>query len=286
MGLEQLFIAKIVLPFVLRVGQGTLSEVYAWLEGNGAKLGHGLGRRLLRRISKGRLGVGDADQLAGDLASYVERHPDATAKLTTAVFQEAGQQGRLEIIKDLLETVFELVKQIGRPVVLPGFITGVDHLAIIDVRTYTADEEYTPPAVHPASGDHVPTITLAGRGAPGWGDANPRPRIWLVTEPKDGERERLDDATENANVVLHWPDQFTEAIQGQLLVTRVTRDDVSVNQAQVTPVGLVVGESDELPWADSASWVGPMVRALREDLEAEDAYQAEVEREFRDALSS
>lgn len=277
MGFEQILIANFVLPFARGVGQGTLSEIYDWLEGNGVKLGQSFGRRLLRKISKGRLGVGDADQLAGELATYVERHPDASSKLTAAVLQEVDQQGdRLEVIRNLLAAVFELVKRIGHPAVLPGFITGPNHLAIIDVRTNNAEEHYTEPAVYPAPGDRVPTITLARRGGPEYG---PRPRVWLVTEPKDGEVQQLEDEAAKAGPVIAKSDPFTQSMKGRLLVTAITSDEVRFTLPTVTPLGLMVNKPFMvLPWDTGNDWVVPMCRVLRQadDVRAEELEELKV----------
>lgn len=283
MGFEQLLIANFVLPFARGVGQGTLSEIYVWLEGNGVKLGHSFGHRLLRKLSKGRLGVGDPEQLAEELATYVGRHPDASSKLTAAVLQEAGQQdNRLEVIRNLLATVFELVKGGGHPAVLPGFITGSNHLAIIDVRTSNAEEHYTVPEVHPAPGVRAPTITLALNGGPGYG---PRPRVWLVTEPEDGEAQQLEDEAEETGPVIANADSFTQSMNGRLLVTQITSDEVRLTLPVVTPLGLMVhAPSEVLQWATGTDWVAPMCRVLRQEDEARAEGLEELRVAIADAL--
>lgn len=284
MGLEQILFAKIVLPFARGVGRGSLSEVYEWLEGNGVKLGHSFGRRLLRKVSKGRLGVGDADTLAGELAAYVDQNPAAASKLTTVVLKEMGQPNeRLEVVREILAAVFELVKQIGRPVVLPGFITGSSHFLIVDVRTDTADEPYVEPAVHPAPGDRIPTITLARQGGPGYG---PRPRVWLVTEPQSDEIQRLENAAAGAGPVITKSDPFTESMNGRALVTAITPHDVLLVVPIVSPIGLMINQPTEvLKWAVDVDWVVPMFRQLQKMTEVQADELDELKAAFATALA-
>jgi hypothetical protein len=284
MGLEQILFANIVLPFLRGVGQGGMSEIYAWLEGNGVKLGHGLGGRLRRRISGGRLGVGDREQLAGELATYVAKHPDATVTLAAAALQDAQREGdRLDVLREVLAALFELAKEARRPVVLPGFVTGTDHLAIIDVRTSVEKGPYEVPQVYAVSGDEVRTITLARKGGPEYG---PRPRVWLVTKPEDGELERLEAEAQGAGPVIGNGDPFTQSMKGRPLVTRITLDAVRVTVPTVTPLGLMINaDTEAIEWASGSDWMLPAFQRLRARAAARDEDLAEMKATFAAALA-
>jgi hypothetical protein len=259
--------------------------MYAWLEANGVKLGHSLGARLLRRISGGRAGVGDEERLAGELAAYAEKHPDAAATLTAAVLEEtAREEDQLDVMAEVLAAIFEAVRERRRPVVLPGFVTGRDHVAIVDVRTTTEKGEYRVPQATAEPPDLVRKITLAQRGGPGYG---PRPRIWLVTDPKPGERRELErEADDAATFIGTNGDPFMDSMKGRALVTKITLDEVGLTIPVVTPLGLMINaDTETLPWAGGSDWVASAFNVLKRGAADRDADLTALRAAFAGALS-
>ena len=140
------------------------------------------------------------------------------------------------MLLSFLIAVFDTVKTLNRPAVLPGFLTGTEHLAVIDVRTRNASEELdNPTVVSPQSGD--PRIVLASRDVPP-GQAPPRmPRIWLVTATHE-ERLALEQRAVLSGRYLGQFDDFTNYMEGRWLATDITRHEVWVQQPLITEFGV------------------------------------------------
>ncbi len=260
---DDILIAKFVLPFAQGLGEHTLDGIYDWLDDQGVRLGRGLFYRLTKR----RRGAGNVDELVTELGDYVAKHPDAASRLTAAALTDAGQVAKtdeefLGVLRSFLMAVFELVKTLNRPAVLPGFVTGTEHLAVIDVRTRNAGEEFATPAIHPARNDDA-RIVLANRGVP-HGQPTPLPRIWLVSATGE-EGPEIDRVAAASARYLDWPDDFVDSMKGQWLATDITRREVWVQQPQITPVGMFVtkpGKVDAFNWSESPAGVIAMHKAL------------------------
>jgi hypothetical protein len=284
---DDILIANFVLPFARGLGEHTLNGVYDWLDDQGVRLG----RRLLRRLTKGRMGTGDVEHLVSDLGAYVEQHPEAASRLTAAALRDAGALAKtdkefLDVLLSFLMAVFELVKKLDQPAVLPGFLTGTEHLAVIDVRTRNAGEEFAKPAIYSPQND-VPRIVLANRIMLYSLAENPLPRIWLVPAAP-GERRKFEQHAKASKQCLSWPDDFVNSMKGQLLVTDITRREVWVQQPQIAPTGLFApkgGTTHAFKWAESPAGVIEMHNVLVAAVEVKDAEKEVWVRAWTKALS-
>lgn len=275
---DDILIAKVVLPFIQGLGEHTLDDFYGWLDDQGVRLGGRLFRRRKRRR-------GGAEGLVRDLREYVDKHPDEAARLTAAAIKDAAVRTDAEFLGVLLSflvAVFEIVKTLNRPAVLPGFLTGTEHLAVIDVRTRNAGEELANPAVvSPQSGD--PRIVLAGRNVPPLQAPPLLPRIWLVTAT-DEERLALEQRAVSSARYLGQFDDFMNYMKGRWLVTDITRREVWVQEPLITEFGIWVpagGRVDKYKWAESPEGV----IAMRDALVAAAGEQVASDKVWLDAFS-
>jgi hypothetical protein len=170
--------------------------------------------------------------------------------------------------------------------VLPGFLTGSEHLAVIDVRSRNANQDFALPTIHSPQND-VSRIVMANRGVPHGSDKNPLPRIWLVAAtPK--ERRELERHAEASTQYLSRPDDFVNSMKGRSLVTDITRREVWVQQPQITPVEIFVpngGQTEALKWAASPDGVIAMHKALVAAVDEMDAEKEAWVRGWTEALS-
>ena len=253
---DDILITGFVLPFAKGFSEQAVKGAYEWLEAQGVDLG----RTLWQRITGRR---GDAEELVSRLGDYVEADRDAASRLTAAAIADAGQRARtdkefLEILVSFLMAVFRLVDQLQRPAVLPGFLTGADDLAIVDVRTRKAGEELEEPAVHSPAADS-PRIEMAVRGV--LHNPLPIPRIWIVTEG----REEIEQRAESSTPFFDYPNDFGNFMEGRPLVSAITRDEVWLEDSRTGPQGVFVPEQrniNQVPWAQTPDGVISMHRAL------------------------
>jgi hypothetical protein len=275
---DDILFTYIVLPYGKRLLNQGRDQLYAWLD---SELGKG-GRKLATSMKRN---LKDVDALT-DLGHYVESHPgtaDTLAKAAvTAELQTAsmlpgmkGDEEFLRVVRDyFLTPIVEMVQALGRPAVLPGFLTGTDWLTAIDVRTVPLGKQLETMKVHAQSGNDPPRINL-------WMPLGPvgiqywLPRLWLVRATDEElahlattpERlAALDELARDANTTVQ---RFAEALEDQPFVTDITRHDVIVNRARMlsdfTPQ--MMGKSYPIRWADSPAGMEAMRTALTSLLE-------------------
>jgi hypothetical protein len=279
---DDILLTYIVLPYGRRLlGKGQ-DQLFNWLD---SKLGRE-GRRLKRSMSSRN---NEVDVLK-DLGQYVKEHPETAETLATAAFEAEletasalpavrGDEEVLRVVREFFLTpIFEMVKSLEHPAVVPGFLTGTDWLTAIDVRVPSGDElekariferfevnRYPRSEVFPA---RIELWTSPGIvGVKHW-----RPRIWLVT-PMDEELARelnttpdklADALNELACDSYGTAQQFAEALERQRFVTEITRHHVIVRRAewQWSNSPDAKGESVRIPWAEFPAGVMTMRAAL------------------------
>jgi len=262
---DDILLAEIVLPYARRLlGKGQ-DQLYDWLDKQGVKLAR-RGWRLWRHKPS------DVEVLK-DLGYYAEKHPGAagimaTAAITTGLQPAAAlpapeaDERVLRALCNFLTGIFEMVQALGHPAVLPGFLTGTDDLAVIDVRT--------PPGVQlempVISGQDSPEITLWRPLGPAGTSSHWLPRLWVLARATDADRRTYEDIACDLDTT---PQQLAEALKDQPFVTGITRRHVLVQHAQIVlpkipPV--TKGESSRIPWAQSPAGVRAMLAALTSQL--------------------
>jgi hypothetical protein len=262
---DDLLIGSFVLPVVRGLGERTVDAAYGWLGDQGVQLGRGLFWRLTKRRPGGE--SAERERLVRNLGVYVEQHPDAAPRLTAAAIKDAAagattDEEFLGVLLRFLTTVFELVDTLNRPAVLPGFLTGTEHLAVIDVRASNSSEERAMPTIASHQND-APRLVFATRGLP-YGDRSVLPRIWLVRATEEARR-ALEQGAASAAHYFDRHDAFSSSLQGQWLVTGIARRKVWVHQPDITHVGLFVKEASRdqaWDWSESPDGVIAMHRAL------------------------
>jgi hypothetical protein len=248
-----------VLPFAKGLSEQAVKGAYEWLEDQGVNLGRTFWQRITGR-------GGDEEELVSRLSTYVEADRDAASRLTAAAIAEAGQRARtdeefLEVLVSFLMTIFRLVDQLQRPAVLPGFLTGADDLAIVDVRTRKANEKPAKPALRSPAADS-PRIEMAVRGLPY--NSPSIPRIWIVSEGRE-ELEELEQRAESSTPFFDYPNDFGNFMEGRPLVSAITREEVWLEDSRTGPQGVFVPEQrniNPVPWAQTPDGVISMHRAL------------------------
>ncbi len=284
---DDILISTVVMPFLRGWGQHALDDVYGWLDDQGVRLGGRVRRRLKKKV-----GLSDQDpaKLVSRLGKYVEKHPGTPAKLTVAVLGTADARDTddelLEVVVTFLVAVFRLVKELGRPAVLPGFLTGPQGLAVIDVRTRARDEDFQAPTVN--SYRDPPRITLVQREVPPVGGQPLVPRTWLVNDSA-GTREEAERLAAGATVYIAGTgfDSFMLAMNDQLAVAAIERNRVFLRPAGPVPGnGLVASSLDEheIPWAESPEAVTAMYQSLVGQVESKVAQEKEWREKWLRAL--
>jgi hypothetical protein len=267
-GLEPIIFGKIVSPFVRQVEEGLVGGMQESIENKGFQLGQGLAIWLRRKFGKGSHRVGDVVQLADQLDNYVERNPASTPALTEAIM-DTRPGDRLSILRGLLTAVFTAADELKEPVVLPGFVTGVDHLAIVDVRTQVFDQRYEEPLLVPTGKARIPTLHLSRKGVEPYNEDPPRPRLWVITNAGPDDLARLTDAAKGVQPVLSRGDEFTQLMADRMLVADITAREVGFAKSTIVAKIWSVGPAalDTLPWTDSTAWVAPMFETLNQLVE-------------------
>ena len=203
-----------------------------------------------------------------DLGHYVENHPGTADALTAAAITgPLTDEEFMRTICDFLTRIFEMVQTLGHPAVLPGFLTGTDYLAVIDVRTPPGKQLEMPST----DGQE---ITLWTPPAPSFMPVHWMPRLWLVRATDEelasdpDKPGKLADALQTGD-----PDttsvQLAEALERQPLVTGITRRHVIVQHVQMPLADLPpapIGESSRIPWAESPDGIKAMLAALTNQL--------------------
>jgi hypothetical protein len=264
---DDILISYFVLPYAQeKLNQGR-NQLYDWLDKQGVKLA----RRGLRFWQHKPSDV----EVLKELGHYVETHPGTASTLATATITAqlqaatrlpAGQRDEkfLNIVLDFLNQIFEMVQELGSPVVLPGFLTGTDDLAVIDVRTVPLGGQLELPWI--SGGQVNPTIML-------WRDLGPvgkvywMPRIWLVRAATDADRDRYKEFA-NPDTT---PKQLADELKDQPFVMSITRRYVVAQHVQMVldhlpPTKTGTGEDDRIPWAESPDGVKAMLAALTSQL--------------------
>ena len=266
---DDVLLTYLVLPYGARLLDHGRDRLYDWLD---SELGKG-GRKLAKRIAKRELG--DAEALK-ELGHYVEEHHGAADKLAAAALSaelEAaralpvgqGDEEFLRVVRDyFLTPVVEMVQALGRPVILPGFVTGTDWLTAIDVRTVPPGEKLEQLNIYSQAGKNPARINLwLGQGPVGrqyW-----LPRIWLVTAADEKLAATLRELAADPHTT---PQRFAQALEHQPFVTGITRGDVIVGHARMpldfTPV--TTGKTRLIPWAGSPAGIKTLRAELAKQL--------------------
>jgi hypothetical protein len=262
---DDIVLTYFVLPYARRLlGKGQ-DQLYDWLDGQGIKLAVLARRRWrLRRHKPSQV------EVLTDLGHYVENHPGTAGTLTAAAIAAGPltDEEFMRTICDFLTRIFEMVQELGHPAVLPGFLTGTDYLAVIDVRT--------PP------GKQLEMPSIDGQEITLWKPLGPTedsrhwmPRLWLVRATDEelasdpDKPGKLADALEASDPDT-TPMQLAERLKGQPLVTGITRRRVVVQDIRMPvpdlPPSLLTGESSRIPWAQSPDGIKAMLAALTNQL--------------------
>ena len=195
-GVDAILLSWLVLPLAKRLSDDVVDGAYQWLVAQGVTFGANIGQMIERRTAT-------PEDLADGVGEFVEEHPEATARLATAALKDGlggamSQEEFLQVPLGFLMGVFELVRRLGHPAVVTGFLTGRTDLAVIDVRTVKDDEALQEPLVS-TYGPDAPRIGMADRGI-GYAP-NRIPRIWLrrpmmaKARKSEGWLARLGDAS-------------------------------------------------------------------------------------------
>lgn len=259
--IDDILIANVVLPFLQGLGQHTLEKGYEWLDDQGIQFASGF----LRRVREHGQRDGDTEEFVEQLGRYVEQHRGAAAELTAHVIETADTRGDdefVQVVQTFLVATFRLAGQLGSPAVVPGFLTGEQHLAVIDVRTRGKNEKLQVPRV---DGGNRPTIEMIWRGPSSVTERPALGRIWLV-DAAASDRKALEDlsATASPYVSSDLRDSFMTAMDKRLLVTEVARDLV-VAQPSVAITGgniMVLGATEQFRWTENPLEAGAMYNTL------------------------
>lgn len=280
---DDILFTYIVLPYGTRLLNQGREHLYKWLD---KELGWG-GRRLVRRIKRANL---SDDAALKALGQYVEKHPEKAQTLATAAFAteletasalpaEQSDEQFLKVVRDyFLTPLVEMVQALGRPAILPGFLTGTAWLTAIDVRTVPPGKELEEMFVIPQREEDLPRIMLWKAPARYGTMHSWLPRLWLV-KARDEEFARklgttpvqlaatLDKLARDVNTT---PQRFAEALEKQPFVTGITRHHVVVQHVRMepdSPPDRDMGQwSDRIEWAKTPAGIKDMRTELARQL--------------------
>ena len=283
---DDLLLTYIVLPYGRRLLNENREQFYNWLDGQLGKAG----KKFVKSLRKDKRPDNAVLEAVGNYV--VEHHGTAytlapaavAAQLETASALPAitGDEQFLTAFRDsFLTPIFEMVKSLAHPAVVPGFLTGTDWLTAIDVRV-PSGAELQQVRVFPRIEKTYPKSEVIPSRIEVWTEpgilaqAHWRPRIWLV-RPKDHELaselnttpgELADALNKFASDEYGTSEQFADALKHQAFVTEITRHHVIVQQARWVSFNspYLTGESDRIPWAESTAGAVAMLRALARQL--------------------
>jgi hypothetical protein len=277
---DDILLTYFVLPYAKRLlGKGQ-NQLYDWLDDQGVKLAR-RGWRLWRHKPT------DIEVLT-DLGHYADEHPGTADTLFTRVFATELQTAALlpaaeadeevlRIVSDFLTQIFKMVQALGWPAVLPGFLTGTDYLAVIDVRT-PPGEQLEMPSV---GGQDVPTITLWRPLKPAFSDTRQHwmPRLWLIRTTDEELASDPDTTSGKLAAALEefasdpdrtpTPAQLADTLKDQSFVMGITRRHVVVQHVQMPLDRLPpqpIGEIGQIRWAESPDGIKAMLKELTSQL--------------------
>jgi hypothetical protein len=273
---DDILLTYIVLPYGTRLLDQGRNKLYDWLDSELGKEGKKLKKSIAKR------NVDDVEALK-QIGQYVADHHGTADTLATAAFAAElgaakelppvqGDEEFLGAVRDyFLTPTVEMVRALGRPAVLPGFLTGTDWLTAIDVRTVPPAEKLDQLRIYSQYGKNPARINLWSSPGP-LGVQHWLPRLWLI-KAADEELARdlgttpghLAAALDELAVDKHTTAQrFATALESQAFVTGITRDDVIVDHARMpldfTPI--LTRESYQIPWAASPAGIRTMRTAL------------------------
>lgn len=268
---DDILLTYFVLPYAKRLLAKGQNQLYDWLDGQGVKLA----RRGLRLWQHRPTDI----EVLTDLGHYADEHPGTadtlftgvlTTELQTAALLPAPEADKevLRIVSDFLTHVFKMVEALGWPAVLPGFLTGTDYLAVIDVRT-PPGRQLEMPSV---GGQDVPAITL-------WSPPGPiftpdsvhwMPRLWLISTT-DEELAAALKAFASDRDKTPTSAELAATLKDQSFVTGITRRNVLVRHVEMVvagspPIAAPTGEITQIPWAESPDGVKAMLKELTSQL--------------------
>ena len=283
---DDILLTYIVLPYGRRLLNENREQFYNWLDGQLGKAG----KKFVKSLRKDKRPDNAVLEAVGNYV--VQNHGTAytlapaafAAQLETAIALPAikGDEQFLTAFRDsFLTPVFEMVKSLAHPAVVPGFLTGADWLTAIDVRV-PSGEELEKVRVFPRIEKTYPKSEVIPARIQVWTAPGPlgvthwRPRIWLV-RPMDGELARelnttpgelADALNKRASDEYGTSQQFAEALEHQAFVTEITRHHVIVQRARWVSFNspYLEGESSRIPWAESTAGAVAMLTALARQL--------------------
>jgi hypothetical protein len=279
---DQILIARFVLPLLQGLGEHALDQAYDWLDAQGVVLG----RRGLARFWKSRRSRRGPGEFVRELGQYVQTHKDAAPALAAAAMREAvagpaTDEQFLGVILQFLMLLLETVEGLARPAVVPGFLTDTGHVAVIDVRTRKVGDRFDAPRIALIG---TPRIVVAEQTVLAY-EEQLWPRIWLV-EATDEERADLEKLAEASNPTLGGDEALLDAIGGALLVTDITRCEVWVQRPNIIRAGGLIrvliqghGSGEEYSWPGTPDRMVAIYAALKAQVDA----RAKDDHEWQDA---
>lgn len=263
--IDDILLAQIVLPYGQRLlGQGR-DIFYTWVDQQ-------LGKESKKLVRRWRKHNPTDEEVLRDLGEFAERHRETAGRLTSAAFAteaaaadqtlldaDQREEAFLTAVRDYyLAPIVNMARALGRPAVVPGFLTGAGYLAAIDVRTpYGTELEL--PAVWGRGAQHAPTLRFpdsVGLYQPHW-----LPRLWLF-KATDERRHGYEDLARRRGTTIK---EFADAMEGQGLVTAIFRTHIVVRPAVTIADGRPPAPSGEA-WEISLARSPTGIEAIRTEL--------------------
>lgn len=284
MAVEAIVFAKVVSPFVRGLEEGLVGDLQTSIEDRGVKVGRGLAAWIRRKLGKRDHRATDAQELGDRLDHCVVAKPTSAPVVAETVLEQ-GAADKLSVLDGLLTAVFTAARELKKPVVLSGFVTGSDHLMVVDVRTQVFGELYRAPTFAPHGQEQIPTVTLALVGASLFEQKPPPPRVWLITDPGPDDLASLTQAAKDAGPVFLRTDEFTRLMANRPMVTAITAQEVRLANSMIAGQVFLLGGPPlpSLPWDESSTWVVPMFEALDRLVESETEFAANFSAALRAA---